>query len=293
MSTIQIMQLVHQLAAKLIKAGWHEREAQQDVWWMLEQILERREVKLLADGAVTWTLEHQQKIDHWFEQMINEKKPLQYILGTVIFCDLELEVQTPILIPRPETEEITLWLIDRIKRAQVVEFDIVDVCTGSGCIALALAAAFDKARVIGLDCNPQAIALANKNKERLKLSNVTFFESNLFDVLEPSYQCDIVVGNPPYLSESAYRRVTDQIRIWEDKKALVAANEGMELYESIASQTLTILKKNKKIESAPRLILEIGKEQVMIEKLLETEGYVHVDVYNDLNQMRRWVVADV
>lgn len=79
-------------------------------------------------------------------------------------------------------------------------------------------------------------------------------ESNLFDVLEPSYRCDLIVGNPPYLSEQSYHKVTDQIRIWEDKKALVAPHEGMELYDSIAHQARTLIRKQKKIESVRRLI---------------------------------------
>lgn len=290
---MQIIPLVHQLTVKLTQAGWNNHEAQQDVWWMLERILESSEVKLLTQGFVEWTSEHQQKIDHWFEQLIDEKKPLQYILGTVIFCDLELEVKSPILIPRPETEELTLWLIDEIKKSHATEFDIIDVCTGSGCIALALAAAFPKARIIGLDCNPQAIALANKNKKRLNIKNVLFLESNLFDVLEPTYQCDLIIGNPPYLSEQSYHKVTDQIRIWEDKKALVAPHEGMELYDSIAHQARTIIRKQKRIDSAPQLILEIGKDQIMIEKILEAEGFCRVQVYHDLSKMRRWVVADI
>jgi len=238
----------------------------------------------------TLTKEQQQKLEHWINQRVNEKKPLQYILGKVPFCDLEILVEPPILIPRPETEEIVCWLIEQIKQQGHKNLSILDVCCGSGCIGLALARAFPEATVVGLDINEQAIDLSEKNKKHNNISNISFVQSDLYQALSKEQVFDIIISNPPYLSEESYENVSDEIRIWEDKQALVAQHDGMALYEKIIAQSHNFLKQTNK---GPHLVLEIGIDQNTIKELFIQAGFTNIEIHNDMSGKKRWITGSI
>ena len=126
------------------------------------------------------TEDMQATLDHWLDDMIYHHKPIAYILQEVPFGDLSITVRPPILIPRPETEEWVMDLIEKIKLSGARNLRILDMSTGSGCIALAFAHAFPDAQVFAVDISPFSLLLVSENKKKLNLTNVTCIESDLF-----------------------------------------------------------------------------------------------------------------
>lgn len=126
------------------------------------------------------------------------EKPIQYILGATQFMDLEFKVNEKVLIPRPETEELVRWIIDDFELIEDKEINILDIGTGSGCIAISLAKYFKNARVDALDISEKALEVAKENAFLNKVE-VGFIQADIFklEYLEEKY--DIIVSNPPYV----------------------------------------------------------------------------------------------
>jgi len=159
-----VQQLISHYKSILKQCCEHDILAEQEAWWFLEHATGKTQSALLSDDTITLTPEQQKNLDTWVMQRVKEKKPIQYIIGNVPFCNLEILVKPPILIPRPETEEWVSWLIEQLAPVKDEPLQILDLGSGSGCIGLALAKALPQSTVIGLDKNPQAIELAEKNK---------------------------------------------------------------------------------------------------------------------------------
>ena len=178
------------------------------------------------------TAQHTDFMHTCVQQLVHEKKPLQYLLGTVPFGELSLYVEPPVLIPRPETEEWCMQLIETITQRGQIPQIIIDLCTGSGCIALSLAHAFPDSTVYAVDIQPHAIELVTKNMRAARITNCIPVLSDLYDALPP-LQADIIVANPPYISETEYRTLEPHITKWEDPQALVAADDGLAIITKI------------------------------------------------------------
>jgi len=152
-------------------------------------------------------------------------EPVQYIIGETDFCGLKLKVDRRALIPRPETEQ----LVEQVTaaRASKPPTRILDLGTGSGAIALALAQAFPSAAVIAIDRSEDALSLARENAESAKLTDrVGFLLSNWFDAV-PRDAFDVIVSNPPYLTADETAQAALEVRGFEPAQALVSADEGL------------------------------------------------------------------
>ena len=161
-------------------------------------------------------------------------EPLQYLEGTVDFGPIELLTDNRALIPRPETEAV--WdearrMLSEAGRGTV----IVDLCTGSGAMALALKSVFPEARVFATDISEDALSLAKENAARLGL-DIEFFHGDLFDALPKSIsgRIDLLVSNPPYIEEGEWDELPPDVRDHEPRQALVSGPEGTEILERIA-----------------------------------------------------------
>src|ERR1700722_14302540 len=122
---------------------------EQYAWWILQAITKSDKATLIGLQEIELSEQEQTKLHEWLTEMTEEFMPLQYILGSVPFLDLDILVEPPILIPRPETEEWTSVLIEKLKPLQSHNLSILDVCTGSGCVALAIAKAMPKSHIWG------------------------------------------------------------------------------------------------------------------------------------------------
>ena len=157
----------------------------------------------------------------------SQREPLQYILGTVEFCDLILKVDARALIPRPETEQLVELIVAKLK-AQPAPKRICDLGTGSGALAVALASQYPEAEVIAVDFSEGAVALARENIESLSLSGrVTVKHGSWFEPLSGLEPFDLIVSNPPYLTEAEMATAQPEVVAHEPSTALVSGTDGL------------------------------------------------------------------
>jgi release factor glutamine methyltransferase len=210
-------------------------------------------------------------------------KPSQYITGHQEFWGLDLIVSPAVLIPRPETEHVIETVVPIAGRMQRPR--IVDVGTGSGCIALALANELPRAEIIGVDISEAALEIARANAMRLQLhQRVDFRHSDLLEAFPPEPQFDVVVSNPPYVGEAEPERVQRQVREHEPKVAVFAGPEGLDVYQRLVPQALA------RLRAGGWLVVEIGFSiEAPVRALLE--GFGEPQVTHDLQGIPRVVTA--
>lgn len=285
--------IIKNIAQKLLPICQDQWLAEQEAWWLLESITHKSKAELII-GNITLTQEQQEKLDSLVARRVNAHEPLQYIVGSVPFCGLTIDVKSPILIPRPETEEWVTWVINQYKEVEDAQFTVLDLCTGSGCIALALAKSFPKATIIGVDLNPQAIRLANINKEKNNITNCSFITSDLYQKLPGNFTCNLIVSNPPYLTREEYQDLDPSVKIWEDRSALVADNNGMFFYHKILQEAPLFLRPIKTTSPLPNIIFEIGPAQEPLLSSLLTTGSIRAyTIHKDLQGKNRWLALVV
>ena len=262
--------------------------AQQEAWWLLEHVTGKKRFELLAQKSISLTTEEQATLTESVRQITKEHKPLQYILGSIPFCNLEIKVEPPILIPRPETEEWCAWLIDKLKNHTHQNLHILDLCCGTGCIGLAIAKALPNSKVVGIDINPEAIALSERNKQKNNTKNINFTQSDLYENIQDESRFDLIVSNPPYIREAEYEKLEKSVTDWEDKKALVAEQNGLAFYKKIIESAHLYLKDDSSI--SPRIVLEFGLDQAEpIKKILLVNQLSSVHIHLDNMGKKRWI----
>jgi release factor glutamine methyltransferase len=160
-------------------------------------------------------------------------EPLQHLLGTVDFCGRSFRCDKRALVPRPETEQLVELLISHFK-SEIVSPRVIDVGTGSGVIALTLAAEFLEAEIVGIDISDDALMLARENAERLGMAHrVRFLRSNLLESMQPSF--DLIVANLPYVSTEDRQNLSREV-LHDPEVALFAGARGDELMRQLIAQ---------------------------------------------------------
>ncbi len=283
-----IIELVKKIAHRLAPVALDAAES--EAWWLIEAATKQSKAQLIAHKSALLSDDVLALLEEWVDQRVLQKKPLQYILGFVPFAGHEFIVRPPVLIPRPETEEWVLWLIDLYKKAQAKPLRILDLCTGSGCIGLTLAAAFPDALVDCVDIASEPLDLVHDNSKILGLSNIRIVQSDCFDSLG-GQQYDLIVANPPYLTPKEYNDLPSDVKAWEDERALVDYDAGLGVYKKIAEQAPLFLNPDVKQGQLPCLIVELGLEIVSVRNLFLTHFYSKVEIYADLQQKQRWLAA--
>ncbi len=291
-----IIDLINSIKEKLINACKTEHEAEQQAVWMLEEITKKKHAILLSEKEIILTTEDDEKLNEWIRQRVEDKKPLQYIFGYVPFLNLKIKTRQPILIPRPETEEWVDWLIKKLSPLiqNKSEIRILDIGTGSGCIALGLAKNIPNAFVTAIDINPDAITLAKENKELNNVENVKFIVSDFYKNLDSKYKFDIIVSNPPYICNDDWKQLDDTVKNWEDKKALVAKNDCLSAYKIIINSAKIMLRQNKELAkyNINEIFLEIGEGQGEgVTLLFEKSMFKNIEFFVDLEKKRRVISA--
>ena len=207
-------------------------------------------------------------------------EPMQYILGTQDFFGLPLRVTPAVLIPRPETELLVEAVLARVVAAKP---RIVDVGTGSGAIAIALANALPQAVVTALDVSPEALLVARQNAATHGTA-IHFLESDLLEALAPTELFDILVSNPPYIPTGDTAGLHPQVREHEPGQALFAGEQGLDIYARLIPQAA------RHLIPGGLLALEIGHgQQAALTSLLAE--WREVTFLNDLQAIPRVVLA--
>ncbi len=218
------------------------------------------------------------------------REPLQYILGTQEFCGLEFHVDRAVLIPRPETELLVEYAAQRIPAER--KAIIVDVCTGSGCIAVAIARKRPHARVIATDLSNPSLAVARQNAVYHAVGErITWLEGDLLGALAGQGlegQVDLIVSNPPYIAEADWVTLQPEVRLFEPRGALVAGPQGTELHERLLHQS------GRYLSSGGALIMEIGAGQARAMRRIveQTPGYKFHRLIYDEAGLERVVIVE-
>ncbi len=181
-----------------------------------------------------------------FREMVRrraEGTPVAYLVGRKEFYSLSFEVNPDVLIPRPETEHLVVATLDRAKEFGAQTLDIVDVGTGSGAIAISVAKHLKNCHMTAIDKSVAALEVARRNVEQHQLAErITLLESNLLAALPPDAKFDLVLSNPPYVSETEFEQLPATVRKFEPKLALVAGPDGSEIIVQLLAQAAAHLK---------------------------------------------------
>ena len=293
MPQYDLTHLISSIAQRLERRYQTPLTAQQHAWWLVQALTNKSKAQLLLEPTITFKPEQAQLLEQWITAHVEQHEPLQYLLGSVPFADLEILVQPPVLIPRPETEEWTLFVIAQLKKAPATaRWSFLDLCTGSGCVGLALARAFTKAQIVASDISLTALELAHKNARHNHLTNISFVHSNLFASLSPTFTFDVIVANPPYISTHEWQTLDVSVTRWEDRNALVADQQGLALIEGIINNAPTYLRFNKQLADLQlfNVVLEIGYAQGQaVHQLMTKRGYQRIIVHKDVSDKDRFV----
>jgi len=249
-------------------------------------VLSRERAYLYAHPERELTADEQSN----FDEVVRERArgcPTQYITGHQEFWGLDLLVSPAVLIPRPETEHVVETVLELVKEYPFGgpgRLKLLDVGTGSGCIALALASELPHAEIHACDISEEALEIARVNAARLALGGkVLFRKSDLLSVYagEPF---DFVISNPPYVGECDADKVQKQVREFEPKVAVFSGREGMEIYRRLIPQAHDVLR------PGGWLVAEIGySEEDNVRNLLS--GWSDIQVTADLQGIPRVVAA--
>lgn len=217
---------------------------------------------------------------------LKSNEPLQYILGDCSFCGLNFHVKPGVLIPRPETAELVEWIITDNKQSDI-PVRILDIGTGSGCISISLAQNLPKAKVDAWDISEEAISIASQNAARLKV-DVKFHQIDVFGDIPMSAKTDIIVSNPPYITNAERTDMEANVLNWEPSIALfVPDDDPLVFYKRIADIGMQILKPN------GLLYFEInqrfGQETA---NMLQQKGYKNISLKKDLSGNDRMIKAE-
>ena len=223
-----------------------------------------------------------------------EHIPYQYIVGFAEFMGLTYEVSRDVLIPRLDTE----ILGEEALKVIGFEADVLDLCTGSGCIGISLKRYRPDIHVTCSDISHKALDMARKNiaHQHLELANETgslekgirLVEGDLFEPFDEDEKFDLIVSNPPYVSEEEYRSLMPEVKNHEPVTALIAGPDGLDIYRRLTADAPAYLKEGGK------LLLEIGAAQAQaVTKLMKEAGFKDIEVIKDLAELDRVVKGHI
>lgn len=233
------------------------------IYLRFDQIVSEESVNLIRDAVIKRA----------------KRYPLQYILNEISFLNVKLKINESVLIPRPETEYLCEMIVKEYSNKNTKK-DFLDLCTGSGAIALSLKKDLPHINMLASDISEEALQTAKNNAVYNQL-NIHFLNSDLFEKIDRQF--DLIVSNPPYISEEEYQSLEPEL-FFEPKLALVSENKGLAHVFRILDHAFNYLKEH------GILYLEIGAYQAEeISKYSANLNYKNVEIIKDLNQLNRFI----
>ena len=282
------------LGEVIAEAQWMLEQAgvessRQEAFWIVEHVLRLSAHHVVADRDRLLSHAELLVARGLVERRVG-REPLQYILGTQEFCGLEFDVNPAVLIPRPETELLLEYVAQRIPAER--QATIVDACTGSGCIAVALARLRPRAWVIATDLSSPSLAVARQNATRHEVGErITWLEGDLLRPLaqqDMEGRIDVIVSNPPYIAEADWGTLQPEVRLFEPRGALVAGPQGTELHERLLQEA------GRYLSPGGALIMEIGAGQACAMRRIvdQIPGYRFHRLVYDAAGLERVVIVE-
>lgn len=256
--------------------------------WLLTHVLGLKTHELVLNASMPLS-DRQKKTFFEFIERRLQHEPAQYIAGAAFFMGLEFKVTRDTLIPRPETETLAIEAIAALKaiKRRVANPVVLDLCTGSGCVAIAIASAFKDITVYATDSSAKALNTAKKNAEAHNAGDrVRFAKGDLFAPIKRlnlKGDISLIVSNPPYIAKKDIAGLAPEIRDFEPIKALYGGVDGLDFYERIIPEAPNYLSKG------GYLLLEMGYGQAeAVKKIaLKTGAFENIDVIKDLCGIER------
>lgn len=213
------------------------------------------------------------------------REPLQHIVGTQSFRHVTVRVSADALVPRPETELLAGWALELLPRGAGTPV-VIDVGTGTGCVACAIASERPDTDVIALEASPAAAALAHENVAALRLPRVTVLVSDLFGAL-PAMQADVIVSNPPYLPTKLIPTLAPEVSQYDPRLALDGGPDGLEVIRRIVGAA------PQRLLPGGALVLETagGEQARAVVALMQAAGFERVETRRDLAGVERFVMG--
>lgn len=277
------MHPVYQHIKKELSSFYAEGEASAMAKWISSDILHLSTMELYTGKDMNFSTKEWKEVEDILARL-KQREPLQYILQEAPFCGLSFHVEKGVLIPRPETEELVEWIVSDCQKAGKVR--ILDIGTGSGCIPVALAESLPEAEVASCDISAEALRVAAVNVKRYG-GKVTLFQADILQDELPDCRVDVLVSNPPYITESERGEMEANVLDWEPELALfVPDTDPLRFYRRIARKGLDWL------TEGGALYFEInrayGAETV---RMLEECGYRDIALRKDLSGNDRMIKA--
>ena len=252
--------------------------------WLLAHTLgkERIELYLQFDRLLT-----ESETDK-YRSLIKERmknKPLQYIIGEADFMGIRLELDENVLIPRPETEQLVEVALERLKAHNGKAIKILDVGTGSGNIAIALAIFLPAASITAIEISEKAIAMATRNAEQNEVANrIKFLVHDIKSDEFTQSGFDMIISNPPYIPLETMDSLSPDVKEWEPEIALTDFSDGLDMISEVIKLSMGRLNENGII------LLEIGgnRQSEPLKKMLSDAGYSNIKIESDYNSHARF-----
>jgi release factor glutamine methyltransferase len=218
-----------------------------------------------------------------------QREPLQHIVGSTSFCGFEIAVSRHALVPRPETEMLAELGWNFLATRHSSPVTALDFGTGTGCIAIALAAKCPVAKIIATDISADALALAKENAAKNNVSErIEFVQGDGFATLETGARFDLIISNPPYIASAEIETLQPEVKNFDPRAALDGGADGLDFYRRLATEAKTFLKPGGKI------MLEFGDGQAdAIKRIFEDEKWIVEAVKEDYSQRARILIAKI
>jgi len=282
--TWRVLELINWTTGYLEEKGFDSPRS--DVEWMLGAVLECSRVRLYTDFEKPLTPDELQRFKTFLKQRLDHQ-PVQYIVGETEFMGMPFTVNPSVLIPRPETELLVEQAVEWLRERPEDRRKVLDVGTGSGCIAVSIAALVPDCQVVAVDISSRALQVARENAERNGVTDRLRFRE--LDVLRESPDgapYDLVASNPPYVGQDEFPDLDPEIRKYEPEEAL-AAGDGLLFYRRFATTATGWLQPD------GLLLLEIGgsHQAEPVISLFSGPGWKSVTVSRDYNDQGRILKA--
>ena len=284
------------IEGKEILAGAGIDEADLDAWYLLEYVTGITKARYYMDPDQKMSEDADRKYKECLEKRKNHI-PLQHITGTQEFMGLEFLVNENVLIPRQDTEVLVEEALHMISKDQSVgdsSFQLLDMCTGSGCILLSVMHYAEQRGIsikgTGVDFSEEALVVAKKNEEHLRngqndgKGKISWILSDLFENVSGIY--DMILSNPPYIRTSEIEKLQDEVKLHDPRMALDGMEDGLYFYRKIVSEGKAFLKED------GWMLFEIGYDQgEAVKALMRENGFFDVQIVKDLTGLDRVVLG--
>ena len=282
-STWRVIDLIHWAESYLKEKNFDNPRA--EIEWLLCALLDCNRLNVYLRFEEPLSQSQLTTLRSWVKRRL-KNEPLQYITGSCDFYGRQFLINSQVLIPRPETERLIDIAIEKMKG--IDSPTILDVGTGSGCIATTLGLEIPASKVLGVDSSLDALEVANENKAKLCSENVLFIEMDILNTF-PEKLFDLLVSNPPYIPKNEMENLMKDVKDFEPVIALEDENNGFTFYKRFAEIGRTLVK------PGAWLVLEVGMgdHPSMVQSIFSNFGYLNVELIKDYNGDNRVLVVQV